>query len=353
MNTENRSGLAQALATLRSEELRSVYQHHSKRLESLFAGHRVDTPLALSGITVTITDPEIDPGEWFALALSELAHRVPRASDYLVFRPMSICYNPRSIHFVDSLFGADIFRHEFSDQWQVHLLTTPVGTLEFPDLANHPAWRKVQEVARLFCYHDPQNVKLELPTLSSALNIAVNLYGGEILVAMLTNPEAARHDLRIINDVIVSLHTWFIENVPSDRSQPIAMAGRYQPTGHGQICGCTTQLPSNELYEEFIAPLDAEVLSLYDHGGLIHLCGAHTQHIPTWRKMKELKAVQMNDRAALDLPAYFESLRDDQILYVNVFEDMSPAAALEITGGERTVLAGDFDDAARRVLETW
>ena len=30
------------------------------------------------------------------------------------------------------------------------------------------------------------------------------------------------------------------------------------------------------------------MLSLYPHGGLLHLCGAHTQHIPVWREMAAL-----------------------------------------------------------------
>lgn len=39
-----------------------------------------------------------------------------------------------------------------------------------------------------------------LPTLSSALNIMVNLYGEEALVAMLDDEEAAMHDLKLYLD---------------------------------------------------------------------------------------------------------------------------------------------------------
>ena len=52
------------------------------------------------------------------------------------------------------------------------------------------------------------------------------------------------------------------------------------------------------------------------------------------------------------LPAYFEGLRDDQILYVNCFEDMPLAEVLRITGGNRTVLVGEFRDSDRRTLES-
>ena len=343
----------EALESLQNNKLEFIYQRHYRRLDSLFAGKSLEAPMGLRGIAVDTTDPGINPAEWLSTAITELAGKVPEASDELVFRPMGICFNPRGVHFVDDLFGAKVFLHDFSEQWQVHPLQTPVGSLAFPEFEENQTWKKVQEVALLFREIDPPNVRLVLPTLSSALNVAVNLYGEEILVAMLTDPAAARHDLRIINDVIVKLHTWFIDHLPLDRFQPISMSGRFQPSGYGQICGCTTQLPSNELYEEFIASLDAEALSLYGNGGLIHLCGAHVQHIPTWRRMKELKSVQTNDRATLDLASYFHGLREDQMLYIHYFEDMPLAKALEITGGNRSVLVGEFNDTDRDTLNRW
>ena len=343
--------LRKALQTLQNDTLLSIYQEHYTRLESLFTGRSPETPFGLQGISVSTTDPGIAPEEWFAESIAELAESVPVAIDELVFRPLSICFDPRGVHFIDDLFGAETFLHPFSEQWQVHPFKTTVGTLEYPETRRNPGWLKIRRVAELFLEHDPPNVKLELPTLSSALNIAVNLYGEEILVAMLTDPDSARHDLRIINDVIKELHTWFIDHVPLSRFQPIAMAGRFQPVGHGQICGCTTQLPSNEMYEDFIAPLDAEILSLYPKGGLLHLCGAHIHHIPTWKSMPELKSVQLNDRAALDLPLYFSGLREDQMLYVNYFDDMYIDEVLRITGGERTILVGPFEDGEREALK--
>ena len=327
-----------------------MYLKHYARLEALFDGQILAVPFGLRGICESTTDPDINPTEWFTSSITKLAEQVPKAIDELIFRPMGICCNPFGVHFIDDLFGAQVFLHPFSEQWQARPLKNAVGTLERPDFSENARWKKVKEVAQLFVDHNPANVVLVLPTLSSALNIAVNLYGEEILVAMLTEPDAAHHDLRIINDVIIELHTWFIDHVPGDRFQPIAMSGRFQPIGHGQICGCTTQLPSNKLYKEFIAPLDAEVLSLYPKGGLIHLCGAHTQHLSTWQNMQELKSVQLNDRAALDLSDYIAGLREDQILYVNYFDDMPAEEVLKITGGKRLVLVGDFDEPNRSLL---
>ena len=342
--------LTESLATLRNDTLAATFQRHYSRLESLFSGQILDAPFGMKGISVSTTDEAIDPTEWFSTSIAKLAEQASDACDDLIFRPMSICYNPHGVHFIDDLFGAEVFLHPFSGQWQANLLQTPVGALEYPDIEANASWKLVTEVAELYLQSKPPNVMFELPTLSSALNIAVNLYGQEILIAMLGDPPAAYNDLRVINDVIKDLHSWFLKRIPIERLQPIAMAGRFQPYGHGQICGCTTQLTSNELYEEFAAPLDAEVLSLYPKGGLIHLCGAHAQHIPTWEHMRQLKAVQLNDRAALDLAKYHSELRDNQILYVNCFEGMPPEKVLRISDGRRVILVGEFDETARATL---
>ena len=98
-------------------------------------------------------------------------------------------------------------------------------------------------------------------------------------------------------------------------------------------------LVSKELYDEFIAPCDEAVLNVYPNPGMIHLCGGHTQHIETFRNMKSLHAVQLNDRAAGDLKYYFEGLRDDQVIYLDPCKEMSAEEAMRITDGRRLVLS--------------
>ncbi|MCC6445627.1 MAG: hypothetical protein IT210_19495 [Armatimonadetes bacterium] len=67
---------------------------------------------------------------------------------------------------------------------------------------------------------------------------------------------------------------------PESQLQPVVAAGRCQPPGFGQLCGCSTQLLSGSAYREFVAPLDDALHSVYPHDGMIHRCGAHAQHIP-------------------------------------------------------------------------
>ena len=127
-----------------------------------------------------------------------------------------------------------------------------------------------------------------------------------------------------------------------DQLQPVIAAERCQPRGFGQLCGCTTHLVSGEVYREMLAPLDDELLSVYPNGGMIHLCGAHTQHIGVWREMQSVRALQLNDRASEDLEIYFNELRDDQVIYLNPTATMTVERAMKITGGNRLVIVADL-----------
>jgi hypothetical protein len=73
---------------------------------------------------------------------------------------------------------------------------------------------------------------------------------------------------------------------------------------------------------------------------MIHLCGAHAQLIPTFREMKHLRALQLNDRACADLGRYLEGLREDQVIYMYPCDEMPEEEAIRISGGNRLVLLG-------------
>jgi len=273
-------------------------------------------------------------------SLDELAGKADESLDESVLRSMSVQFNPRGVYHVDHVLGAEVFDLD-TDNWQCRPLDSPVGKLPPVDLASHPAWRTMQNYTRAFVARDVRSVLLSLPTIASVLNIAMNLYGQRLLVAMHEAPNAARRDLGVINDVLREMHSWYRTNVPPEQLQCICADGRCQPIGFSQICGCSTQLLSPEMYAQFIAPLDEQVLSVYPRGGMIHLCGAHTQHIPVWREMKVLRCLQLNDRAAEDLETYYRELRDDEVFYVNPTETMTPERILAITGGRRVVIAAD------------
>ena len=329
------------LQSLRDPEIIGVRERHFERLAAFFRRDIRNQPFFLCGIQSMFSDsPTRNPRVWEAKleeGLTDLASKAALARDPRTCRPLFLCWDPHGVHFVDELFGARPY--VLDGGWQAEALSQPVGSLVAPDLEACVTWCEVRSFTRRFLDLRLDAVTLALPTIASPLNVAVNLYGQRIIVAMMLEPDAARRDLRVITGVLCALHRWYIDHVPFEHMQCIAAPGRSQPRGFGQICGCTTQLLSPRVYTEFIAPLDEEILSLYPHGGMIHLCGAHTQHLPAWRDMEGLRAVQMNDRAVEDLQAYHRELRDDQVLYANPSGGMPVERILELTnGGDRTVI---------------
>ncbi len=325
------------------EKLLAVQREGFRGLRALFDGGAAG-PVALHGIlgrdrerSVLYTDPE----QALKNDLASLAEQAAGFRPVSRFVPFCVEGEFYGVHFVDRIFGADVF---FQDgQWYNRPLKTAVGELKEPDLENSETWRLAKAYAQAFLDSGTALPLLGLPTVASALNIAVNLYGEEILAALLTDPDAAGHDLGIINDVLMRIHRWYLAHIPPDRMQPVISWARTQPPGYGQICGCSTQLVSPALYEEFIMPLDDALLGVYPHGGMIHLCGAHEHLLPLFARMKHLKSVQLNDRAAEGLERYAKELREDQVIYLNPCANMPPERALPILRGRKAVICGLYE----------
>ena len=283
------------------------------------------------------SDPYKEPEKWVDECLEDIAlNKAEAILNENRFAPVCVEYGIYGVHYIDKILGARVY---FQDgQWYNDYLDSPIGELEEPDLETNETFQLSIRAAKRFAEVGGAFPIFGLPTIASALNIAVNLYGQEILMEMLADPENARKDLETINRVLVKIHKAFREILPQSQLQPVVSWERTQPPAYGQICGCTTQLVSGSLYEEMILDLDEAVLNVYENGGMIHLCGSHSQHIENFRNMKSLKSVQLHDRAAEDIELYFKGLRDDQLIYLVPCKGMPIEKALEITGGKRLVI---------------
>jgi len=281
------------------------------------------------------------PGQRVHEALDQLAEQVELLRDGRAFRPLSVNAALHGVHFVDKIFGAEVFELDGEKgNWQAKHLSSAVGKLKRPDLDTNPTWTAAREFARCFVASGVTVPAFQLPTIASALNIGLNLYGQDLLVAMMADPPAAHRDLAVINGVLLDIHDWYRAIVPSDILQQVACSGRWQPPGSGQICGCSTQLISADQYADFIAHHDDAILSRYPRGGMIHLCGTHTQHIPVWKKMQSLRAVQVNDRAAQDLEIYLREM-PEKIYYVNPCEGMPIERIEELAKTRKIVICAE------------
>ena len=316
-----------------------------EKLQQMFDGtYHEPIAFVLDGVRANgICDPYREPERWVDECMRDIAeNKAKLILNEDKFVPVCVEFGLYGVHYIDRIFGSNVYFK--AGQWYNNYITTPIGELCDPDLAHDETFLLSLRAAKRFAEVGGEFALFGLPTIASTLNIAINLYGQEILMAMLEEPEAARADLETINRTLIRIHKAFMEVLPAKQLQPVISWGRTQPPGYGQVCGCSTQLLSGELYREMVADLDDAVLATYEHGGMIHLCGSHAQHIETFRNMKSLKAVQVNDRAAEDLQLYFDGLREDQILYLCPCKGMTVERAMEITGGKRLVINAHLNE---------
>lgn len=311
-----------------------------EQLRMLFDGEKAG-PLLLSGWVGrdrSKADLYTDPEGALHADLDALAHVLETNQKPDRLLPLCVEGEFFGVHFIDRIFGAEVFFKY--DQWYNRYLKNEVGQLTKPDLDTNETVLMSRRYAQAFLDANVSVPILGLPTIASALNIAINLYGEEILVAMLEEPEAAHHDLQIINEVLIELHQWYLDRFPLEQIQPVISWDRTQPAGYGQLCGCSTQLLSAQLYEEFILPLDDALLAVYPHGGMIHLCGDHRHLIPLFAKMPHLRSAQLNDRASEQLEDYVKGFREDQVIYLNPCEGMPAEKAREIAKDHKLIVVG-------------
>jgi len=311
-----------------------------RRLSAFFDGDDKEAPFYLYGARSFSRQisPDMVTDEWFDNAIQTLSAVRPEQLTVGHFAPVSLEFWLYGVHFVDKLFGAQVAYSPANQVWWSEGVKNAVGELEPVDFEHNALWRFTQDLYQRFLSIEMKLPLIATQVLGSPMVGIFNLYRERILYAFYDDPAGVRRDLRVLTDALIYMHRWFQSNLPPDQFQPIAISGRCQPRGMGQMCGCTTQLISKEIYDEFIYPLDREILQLYPNGGMYHLCGSHRQHIPTWRDFPELRAIQINDAAADDLHYYFEGLRPDQMIYLNPTKHMTVERALDITGGKRLVI---------------
>lgn len=330
-----------AKAVLSDPELVAIRDNHFDRMEAVFAGRdTVPTPMAMYGYGNTL-EVELgdDPVAMAFDALEEVADQAEKVRDTEMFHPVFIRPGMHGVSFVDRILETEL---TLLPDWQARYLDSPVGELAYPDIDSCEIWRLAKDFYGALIATGVTLPIFGTPCLSSALNEAINLYGEKFLYALAMDTRAARRDLELINDVLVKLHKWFRDNIPERQLGIVALSVRTMPPGYGHIDGCSTHLISGDMYAELVADLDETLLASYPKGGMVHLCGRHTQHIDSWRAMDSVRAIQLAWPAEDDLEIYYDELREDQIFYAGPCKDMSMEQVMEATGGNRLIVAADI-----------
>jgi len=324
---------------LNDPELIRARDEYLDRMEDVFEGRNAGRPaFVLSGLTPGAEVPEgATMEEAMHASFDAMATEAYLMRDQRVFRPLASEPSTDGKGWDRGFFGLP---EKPDPVTQLRRRIQPVGTLEPPSLDKCEAWRNMKRSTEIFLEADVKLPLFSVAPVSGPIVEAVSLYGAEkFLTAMLDDPDAAYNDLKVIADISAEMRRWFVRHVPVQQLQGIVHRLRAQPPGYGQIDGCTTQLLGPDLYADMVGPLDDMILGVYPKGGMIHICGRHTQHLPFWRKSKSLKVLQLSGDAMTDLPIYFRELRDDQVVYVSPHATMPLSGIMEITKGRRVIIA--------------
>jgi hypothetical protein len=340
-----------------SPAAQAIQRRHRQRLENLYRGIQPPEIIALDGICYGRShglsgnndiDMLEDPRGWLSDVLADMAARVDLLADEVTFRPPVIELDPFGVHFIDALFGAAIRFH--GDQTWSEELEIDLDALECPELSRSPVFQKTVRLAELAAaaaaahqVDGAGEIYVATPVFSCAINIAINLFGERLLEGLHIRPEAAQRALEKINLTILQAAAAIATVIPEPIRRNSVAENRLAPAGIGQFDGCATQLVSRCDYARFFAPLDQALIRLSRGGALMHICGAHAQHIPTWKGLAGLRAVQLNDRAMDDLAAYYQQLHSDMIFYLCPSPQMNVERIMELTGGRRVILQAALD----------
>jgi hypothetical protein len=324
---------------LNDPELITIRDDYFRRMQDVYDGtNDGQKPFILSGLTPPCEVPEgATLEEAMHLGFDAMASEAHLMRDDRLFRPVASGAETHGTDWSDDFFPLPT---EPDPVTKLRRIKLPVGCLEPPDLDKCEAWKNMKRSAEIFMEAD---IKLPLFTAygcTGPLVEAVSLYGGEkFLLGLMDDPDAAASDLRVLADLAAGMRQWFVDNMPEQQLQGIIHRLRGQPPGYGQIDGCTLQLIGPDAYREIVGPLDNEILGVFPKGGMIHICGYHTHHIPFWREMENLKVLQLSGDAMTDLAIYHEGLRDDQLVFVSPHSTMLLPEIMEITGGRRVIFA--------------
>lgn len=337
---------------LNDKELLAIRDAHLLRANAVVRGEAClpvfrmcNTGIAMSGDgTVDGVDIMVEPELWMRSVLNELVRMVGDAYDETTLRLLIVdCITPLfSSRFMDKIYGAEVWYEAIGQTWVAGGLTTPVGTLEYPDIDDHPAYQALERAVRAFAEAEVRLPYIMPPALGSPLNTAVNLYGSRFLEEVYDCPDSAHHDLRILADVQTDLARRIRGMVPPN--QLIDFTPIIPCFNH--FAGCTTQLVSADMYRDVFMPYDEEVCANFTNGGIVHLCGSSIHHIPSFRAMEHLRGVEVTNynHRWEDFEQYYSGLRDDQIIILNAAGMGDDAEVLDrierLTGGRRIVAIG-------------
>lgn len=154
-------------------------------------------------------------------------------------------------------------------------------------------------------------VEVYHPDTQGPLDLCELMWGGEMFLAMYDEPELVHGMLRLVTDTYTAfLEKWFAM-FPIHAEMTTHWASLRHRGGIVLRDDSAMNL-SPELYKEFAAPYDAELLKHFK-GGVVHFCGRGDHYMETLCSIPDLTGVNMSQPEYNDMETIYRSTVDKGI----------------------------------------
>lgn len=317
---------------------------HQQKLDALCRGKHLSTvPKIVNHVSRLPYVEDYDRDNWLAEQLDRFRNEADLCRDENVFHVFGLSLCRYDLHFSSVIMGCPVFASERAPVDWLPLSKVGVKMRDFtaPSLDENKDFLELLDLAKFMVEATEGRVPIEIPYISEPLVEAVNLFGEAFLIELAEENETCEKILTDITSTILDMRRRFFHAVPGFAFWPHGLSLRMMPDDYTLLFGCTTQLISPQAYRKHILERDRMLLRSHAHGGCIHLCGRHTQHLEAWVSTEEVKAFQLNGNASDDLQRYWNALRPDQFIIFHQSDKIRYEDAMNLTGGRQLVIYSD------------
>ena len=260
---------------------------------------------------------------------------------------------------VASMFGARIEQIDNNPPW-VRSFESKTETLKIFDVDIEDYSRgwipKVEETYE--CYRktlagfaEIRNViKIVLPDLQGPLDNLDLLRGSDVYIDMYEDPDLVRDGLELMARAQENLARRFSKYINDDSSRFCHQHG-IMNRGNILIRNDSSIMVSPEMYRDFVAPFDEQVLKCLDGGGL-HSCGTFEHLVDEYLALESIMAIDFGQSDMNDVDAIFRKCSAKRIPLLRVFANRDELVSGSIlrrfpTGVTLIYRATSVDDARR------
>jgi hypothetical protein len=195
------------------------------------------------------------------------------------------------------------FDHEID--WNDGVIPQSTKTLEFyrDQLVKYPNCRKA--------------IQISLPDLQGPLDTADMLWGAEIFVEILTNPQLVSALLAKIVGVMREVANYY-RKYATDRLEPFANTQHsYNIPGRILIRNDSSIMVSPDTYREIVLPHDDELLKSVG-GGSIHFCGKGEHLVESMLDIPYLRGLDFGDPELMDRERIYSLCSERKVTITNL-----------------------------------